>query len=246
MEQHRTRPPSARPRRTPPLPEQGSPAESATVYRAASRPRPAPTPLGRALRRTPLYRALSRMPLYRKLRRMPNPRLTGLGGGLFAVAVMFLLACLLRLLFGGSPVAYGVLFLPVSALTALWVRPADLVTAPVCVPIAFAAGILPIAEGAGGFGGSWWGCSRRWRCMPGGCTGDAGRRVDRDRAEASADGAAASSRGGGAAGGGGLAGGAGPRGGAPGPPLHRNQGLPPLAPRPCCRFAARPQTPDGL
>ncbi|MEI5103697.1 hypothetical protein RB200_40910 [Streptomyces sp. PmtG] len=97
------------------------------------------------------------MPLYRALRRMPNPRLTGLGSGLFAAAVMFLLACLLRLLFGGSLVAYGVLFLPVSALTALWVRPADLVTAPVAVPIAFAAGVLPIAEGAGGFGGQFMG-----------------------------------------------------------------------------------------
>ncbi|MFD9910730.1 DUF6542 domain-containing protein [Streptomyces sp. NPDC059063] len=157
MEQHRTRTPSARPRRTAPLPEQGSPAESATVYRAASRPRPSSTRLGRALRRTPLYRRLRRMPLYRALRRMPNPRLTGLGGGLFAAAVMFLLACLLRLLFGSSIVAYGFFFLPVSALTALWVRPADLVTAPVAVPIAFAAGILPIADGTGGFGGQFMG-----------------------------------------------------------------------------------------
>nr|WP_079086621.1 DUF6542 domain-containing protein [Streptomyces silvensis] len=93
------------------------------------------------------------MPLYRALRRMPNPRLTGLGSGLFAAAVMFLLACLIRLLFGGSLVAYGVLFLPVSALTALWVRPADLVSAPVAVPIAFAAGMLPICGGSDGFGG---------------------------------------------------------------------------------------------
>ncbi|GHC48700.1 hypothetical protein GCM10010349_12600 [Streptomyces flavofungini] len=104
-----------------------------------------------------MYRKVSRMPLYRALRRMPNPRLTGLGSGLFAAAVMFVLACLLRLLFGGSLVAYGVLFLPVSALTALWVRPADLVTAPVAVPIAFAAGVLPISGGTGGFGGQFMG-----------------------------------------------------------------------------------------
>ncbi|MEV0437829.1 DUF6542 domain-containing protein [Streptomyces spectabilis] len=166
MEQHRTRPPRARPRPAAPLPGQSSPtgpvgptgpAESATVYRAASRPPGPSSPLTRVLRRTPVYRALNRMPLYRKLRRMPNPRLTGLGSGLFAAVVMLLLACLLRLLFGSSLVAYGVLFLPVSALTALWVRPADLVTAPVVVPIAFAAGVLPIAEGAGGFGGQFMG-----------------------------------------------------------------------------------------
>ncbi|PRH75684.1 hypothetical protein C6N75_29665, partial [Streptomyces solincola] len=40
----------------------------------------------------------------------------------------------------------------VSALTALWVRSADLVTAPIGVPIAFVAGVLPIS-GGGGFGG---------------------------------------------------------------------------------------------
>ncbi|OON81351.1 DUF6542 domain-containing protein [Streptomyces tsukubensis] len=84
---------------------------------------------------------------------MPSPRLTGLGGGLFASVVMVVLAVVVSLLFDGSIVAYGVLFLPVSALTALWVRPADLVTPPIAVPIAFALGILPIAETGDGFGG---------------------------------------------------------------------------------------------
>lgn len=83
---------------------------------------------------------------------MPNPRLTGLGSGLFCSTTMFLLACLLWLLFGSSVVAYGVLFLPVSILTAFWVRPADLVTAPVAAPIAFAVGLVPISGGTGGFG----------------------------------------------------------------------------------------------
>ncbi|WTK49231.1 hypothetical protein OG524_23660 [Streptomyces sp. NBC_01520] len=87
------------------------------------------------------------------LRRFPNPRLTGIGAGLFAALAMFLLACLDWLLLDGSAVAYGLLFLPVSALTALWVRPADLVTAPISVPIAFAVGVIPIAGGRGGFGG---------------------------------------------------------------------------------------------
>ncbi|GAA2936089.1 hypothetical protein GCM10010518_23820 [Kitasatospora cinereorecta] len=87
------------------------------------------------------------------LRRFPDPRLTGIGAGLFAALAMFLLACLDRLLLDGSEVVYGLLFLPVSALTALWVRPADLVTAPISVPIAFAVGVIPIAGGSGGFGG---------------------------------------------------------------------------------------------
>ncbi|MEU5957611.1 DUF6542 domain-containing protein [Streptomyces sp. NPDC047525] len=150
MEQHRTRPPQppARPRRTAPLPPQGRPADSAAVYRAASRPR-RPLP--------PFVRKLRALPLYRTLRGMPNPRLTGLGSGLFCSATMFLLACLLWLLFGSSVVAYGVLFVPVCALTAFWVRPADLVTAPVAVPIAFAVGLVPISGGNGNFGGHFMG-----------------------------------------------------------------------------------------
>nr|WP_308352460.1 DUF6542 domain-containing protein [Streptomyces sp. MH191]MCF0103148.1 hypothetical protein [Streptomyces sp. MH191] len=75
-------------------------------------------------------------------RHLPNPRLTGLGGGLFAGAVMLVLGFLDRLLFGGSLTAYGVLFLPVCALTALWIRSGDLLTAPVVAPIATQAGWL--------------------------------------------------------------------------------------------------------
>ncbi|MEV6248125.1 DUF6542 domain-containing protein [Streptomyces sp. NPDC051742] len=92
-------------------------------------------------------------PVVLALRRLPSPRLTGLGAGLFAAAVMLTLGFLDRLLLDGSPVAYGLLFLPVSALTALWVRTADLVTAPIGVPIAFAVGVVPIAGGSGGLGG---------------------------------------------------------------------------------------------
>ncbi|MFG3286738.1 DUF6542 domain-containing protein [Streptomyces sp. NPDC048111] len=145
MEQYRTRTPQHEQRARTSAPGTsraplGVPAgaatagESASVYRAAG-----------GSRRVP--------PIVLALRRLPSPRLTGLGGGLFAAAVMFVLATLDRLLFDGSPVVYGVLFLPVSAVTALWVRPADLVTAPICVPIAFAVGIIPVAGGAGGFGG---------------------------------------------------------------------------------------------
>ncbi|MEU2764323.1 DUF6542 domain-containing protein [Streptomyces sp. NPDC007094] len=92
-------------------------------------------------------------PVVLALRRFPNPRLTGIGAGLFASLTMFVLACADRLLFDGSELVYGLLFLPVSALTALWVRPADLVTAPISVPIAFAVGVFPISGGSEGFGG---------------------------------------------------------------------------------------------
>jgi hypothetical protein len=87
------------------------------------------------------------------LRRLPNPRLTGLGAGLFSAATMLILGGLDQLLFDGSSIVYGLLFLPVSALTALWVREADLVSAPIIVPIAFTVGIVPISGGSGGFGG---------------------------------------------------------------------------------------------
>lgn len=89
----------------------------------------------------------------RAARRMPTPRLTGLGGGLFCGAAMVTLGCLDRLLFGASPTLYGALFLLVSALTAVWVRRGDLVSAPVVVPIAFAVGLLPLTESDEGLGG---------------------------------------------------------------------------------------------
>ncbi|RDG40098.1 hypothetical protein DVH02_00095 [Streptomyces corynorhini] len=92
-------------------------------------------------------------PVVRRLRGLPNPRFTGLGAGLFATATMLFFAFLDQLLFDGAPLVYGLLFLPVSAVTALWVRTADLVTAPIAVPIAFAVGALPIAGGTDGFGG---------------------------------------------------------------------------------------------
>ncbi|MEV4878732.1 DUF6542 domain-containing protein [Streptomyces cyaneofuscatus] len=117
---------------------QGAFGESATVYRAGGG-------AGGRVRAVP--------PVLLALRRFPNPRFTGIGAGLFAALTMFVLACLDRLLFDSSELVYGLLFLPVSALTALWVRPADLVTAPISVPIAFAVGVFPISGGAGGFGG---------------------------------------------------------------------------------------------
>ncbi|MFI6035284.1 DUF6542 domain-containing protein [Streptomyces sp. NPDC051315] len=83
---------------------------------------------------------------------MRNPRLTGLGGGLFSGALMLLFGWLDQLLFGASLTVYGVLFLPVCLLTALWVRRAEPLSAPVVVPIAFALGLLPVADGGDGLG----------------------------------------------------------------------------------------------
>ncbi|MGW0827806.1 DUF6542 domain-containing protein [Streptomyces sp. NPDC002845] len=149
MEQHRTHPPQSRPRRGAPLPSQaGSRGTAARGPGAMAPPRRAPAP-SRPV--PPLVLAVRRTAV--AVRRMPNPRLTGLGGGLFCAAVMFALAGLDRLLFGASLTVYGVLFLPVCALTAVWVRRGDLATAPVVVPIAFAVGLLPVAESDGGLGG---------------------------------------------------------------------------------------------
>ncbi|MFF4758486.1 DUF6542 domain-containing protein [Streptomyces sp. NPDC001292] len=77
--------------------------------------------------------------------------MTGLGAGMFCGAVMFLLGGLDLLLLDGASIVYGALFLPVCALTALWVRKGDLLTAPVVVPIGFAVGLLPMIDGDTGF-----------------------------------------------------------------------------------------------
>ncbi|MCD9873678.1 DUF6542 domain-containing protein [Streptomyces guryensis] len=144
MEQHGTRPPHNGTRRgKPPLPPQakrggsggGGGARSAAQRRPSTRPAAARQPVP---------------PPAEAVRRLPNPRLTGLGSGLFCGAVMFALGCLDQLLFGASLTLYGVLFLPVCLLTAVWVRKGDLATAPVVVPIAFAAGLLPVADSSGG------------------------------------------------------------------------------------------------
>ncbi|CAL9449309.1 hypothetical protein SUDANB126_02430 [Streptomyces sp. enrichment culture] len=86
-------------------------------------------------------------------RRLPDPRLTGLGGGLFCGLVMLALGLLVGVVFGAPQTVYGVLFLPVCVLTAVWVREGDLLAAPVIVPIAFAVGLVPVADGGDGTGG---------------------------------------------------------------------------------------------
>ncbi|MEU5519396.1 DUF6542 domain-containing protein [Streptomyces sp. NPDC047860] len=74
-----------------------------------------------------------------------------MGSGLFCGAVMLVVGLLTEALFGASQTVYGVLYLPVCVLTALWVREGNLFIAPVVVPIAFAVGMVPVAkEGEGG------------------------------------------------------------------------------------------------
>lgn len=87
------------------------------------------------------------------LARLPRPRLTALGVGVLAVALMLLLGALDALLLSGHRTSYGVCFLMVSAAAACWVRPADLFAPPVAAPLAFTAGLLFVSPGAGGFGG---------------------------------------------------------------------------------------------
>ncbi|MFF4112557.1 DUF6542 domain-containing protein [Streptomyces sp. NPDC001714] len=135
MEHHRTRPRQPGPRRggpRPPLPPQARRRPGTAGRRPVpGRSRPAPV-AGPS--------------------RLPSPRLTGLGCGLFCMAAMVLAGFLDDLLLGASLTVYGVLALPVSALTALWVRGGDLLTAPVVIPIAFAVGLPTVADdGGGGF-----------------------------------------------------------------------------------------------
>ncbi|MEV5242199.1 DUF6542 domain-containing protein [Streptomyces cinnamoneus] len=84
--------------------------------------------------------------------RPPAPRLTGLGSGLLTALAMLGIGVADSALLGGSARVYDVFFVLGSAACALWVRPAEVMTAPVSVPIAFAVGVLPLSDGTGGFG----------------------------------------------------------------------------------------------
>ncbi|SFF46517.1 hypothetical protein SAMN05216251_11538 [Actinacidiphila alni] len=80
----------------------------------------------------------------------PRPRLTGLGIGLLTTAVTVAAAGLDALLFDGPGVFFGLVFVAVSATAAVYVRPYDLVAAPVAAPIAFAVAIALTADSGGG------------------------------------------------------------------------------------------------
>ncbi|MFG2180606.1 DUF6542 domain-containing protein [Streptomyces abikoensis] len=119
------------------------------VRRGSPVPRPAAPP-GQRRGATVRGPATGRSPS--ALDRLPAARLTGLGSGLLTALGMLTIGGLDALV-GGSPRIYGVFFLLGSAACALWVRPAELMTAPVSVPIAFAVGALPLSDGTGGLGG---------------------------------------------------------------------------------------------
>jgi hypothetical protein len=94
--------------------------------------------------------------LVRRLRgaQRPRSRLTGLGTGLLTMVVTVLGGVVDAALFDGPGAFFGVVFVAVSVAGALYVRPYDLVAAPVAAPIAFAAGIVLTADsGTGGLAG---------------------------------------------------------------------------------------------
>ncbi|MFC5718886.1 DUF6542 domain-containing protein [Streptomyces gamaensis] len=140
MEQPSTRIPQRKARRAAPVPRPAAPVGP-----------PGPAGGGAAVHRARSGAAVP--PLRRALDRLPRPRLTGLGSGLLATVGMLAAGAADASLFGASPGFYGVCFVVCCAVCALWVRPADLVTAPVAAPIAFAVGAVPLDEGAPGFGG---------------------------------------------------------------------------------------------
>jgi hypothetical protein len=94
--------------------------------------------------------------LVRRLRatQWPRARLTGLGTGLLTTVVTVLGGAVDSFLFDGPGAFFGVVFVAVSIAGAVYVRPYDLVAAPVAAPIAFAVGITLTADsGTGGLVG---------------------------------------------------------------------------------------------
>ncbi|WBB63424.1 hypothetical protein O7599_13250 [Streptomyces sp. WMMC500] len=99
-----------------------------------------------------VYRAAVRRPVppvLRALLRPAGPRLTAAGGGLLAGVVMLGTGAFVQVVLGTAPVFFGVVFLGLSVCCALWIRPADVIAAPIAMPIAFAAGTLALGEGSG-------------------------------------------------------------------------------------------------
>ena len=90
-----------------------------------------------------------------RLRRLsgPRPRLTGLGTGALITVVTVSAGLLDSYLFHGPGVFFGVVFVLVCAAAALYVRPYDLVAAPVAAPIAFALAVVLTADDGGGLTG---------------------------------------------------------------------------------------------
>ncbi|WP_340558323.1 DUF6542 domain-containing protein [Streptomyces sp. GSL17-111] len=86
--------------------------------------------------------------------RLAALRLTALGGGLLTITAMVVIAGLVRLLLDASTAVYGCCFVLVGLASVVWVRPADVFSAPVVAPIAYATGLVLLTGGSGdgGFG----------------------------------------------------------------------------------------------
>ncbi|WP_435124651.1 DUF6542 domain-containing protein [Actinacidiphila sp. bgisy144] len=80
----------------------------------------------------------------------PRPRLTGLGTGALTTVVTVLAGAADAFLFDGPGTFFGLVFVAVCIAAALYVRPYDLVAAPVAAPIAFAAAVTLTADGGDG------------------------------------------------------------------------------------------------
>lgn len=87
-------------------------------------------------------------------KRRPRPRLTGLGAGTLIMVMTVGSAAIDAMLFHGPGLFFGVVFVAVSVVGAVYVRPYDLVAAPVAAPIAFAVAIaLTAGSGTDGLAG---------------------------------------------------------------------------------------------
>lgn len=134
-----------------PAPRTAQAARTAATAPAAKAPK---TPKAPRTPQAPKAYRPAKAPRLAAGRRIPGPRLTGLGTGALATAVCVLAATADSLLFHGPGVLFGVVFVLVSVAGALYVRPYDLVAAPVAAPIAFATGIALTADsGDGGLAG---------------------------------------------------------------------------------------------
>jgi hypothetical protein len=114
------------------------------AYRA---PRPREARPGRQARpATAVRQAVHRV----RTAQRPAPKLTALGAGVLTTIVTAAAGGVDALLFDGPGVLLGLVFVAVCATAAVYVRPYDLVAAPVAAPIAFAVTIALTADSGGG------------------------------------------------------------------------------------------------
>lgn len=106
----------------------------------------------RSAPRGPLGALAPTLSAFARVVRFPQvqPKLTGLGSGVLTVVVTLAGGALDALLFDGPGVLFGLLFIAVCVTSAVYVRPYDLVAAPIGAPIAFATAIALTGDDNGG------------------------------------------------------------------------------------------------